>query len=68
MAKATKQNVEYELTLELTQAEAETLRAVLGNVGGGGPHRVQLDAIYRALDEAGVDEIDVAFTPAGWFA
>jgi hypothetical protein len=55
MAKATKTFPKYEVTLVLTQEEAETLEAITRSIGGSpkGP-RGHMDNIGRALQAAGV--------------
>ena len=46
-------------------AEVNAMRAIVGNVSGGGPARLFYDDIYGALenylDRHGYDEIDLAF-------
>lgn len=42
------------VTLELSQAEAEVLRVLTGNVGSDGACRKLTSAIYYALGDAGV--------------
>jgi hypothetical protein len=58
MAKATKVPADYEVTLTLSRAEAESLKALTGNMsaapeGINGP----LPVIYNALNAAGVSDI-----------
>lgn len=58
MAKADKtpkpQVVEYTYTLELSEAEASVIMALVGNVGGNGPERQLCTPIYDALRQAGI--------------
>ncbi len=44
-------------TLTVDAAHAETLRALLGMIGGGGPLRKQTNTMYDALEQAGVGRL-----------
>lgn len=55
--KKTRTTVERTYTLVLTEAEAEAVAAVLGNVSGeiGSTPRKESDGVFFALQRAGVD-------------
>jgi hypothetical protein len=47
------------VSLEMTRETATVLKMMLGRIGGGGPTRRHVDAVYSALASAGIDyEID----------
>ena len=65
MATAEKLPTDYKLTLTLNQNEAETLRRLLGKIGGDPKttRRRFMDNISFALNHAGVKYVDVRFDP-----
>lgn len=43
------------VVLTLSESEAQFLHIAVGNIFGTGPGRAATDAVYKALDDAGVD-------------
>ena len=50
---------EYNIELTLSAREADTLFRICGHLVGTGPLRVDVDSIFEALEEAGLEGMDI---------
>lgn len=63
MATAKKVPIEqYKIVLELSEKEAEVLKALVGNIVGKGEIRYITDNIYCLLHDCGINAVDNLFT------
>lgn len=54
--------IKAKIVLELSKKGAEVLKALVGNIVGGGEIREITDNIYSSLHDCGINDVDDLFT------